>query len=65
MAIQEWYVPLYRNASFGRYSAQRVKYADFAGVYMTLDHKKFWSRKAAELRADELNAQPTTKESHD
>lgn len=58
----DWYVPPYRNASFGRYSAQRVKWADFAGVCMTLDRQKFWSRKAAELRADELNAQPTTKE---
>lgn len=51
----KWYVPLYKNASFGRYSAQYVKHADFAGVTMGLDTEKFWSRKAAELRADELN----------
>lgn len=56
MEKHDWYVPLYRNGSFGRYRAQRVKWATFAGVCMTLDRKAFWSRKKAEKRADELNA---------
>lgn len=56
MADRDWYVPDYRNAFLWRYRAQRVKWENFAGVCMTLDTKKFWTRKAAERRADELNA---------
>lgn len=52
----EWYVPLYRGAFLWRYRVQRVKYENFAGVCMTLDTKAYWTRAAAERRADELNA---------
>jgi hypothetical protein len=52
---RQWYVPPYRNAGL-RYRAQRVKWEDFAGVCMSMDTEKFWTREAAEQRAAELNA---------
>lgn len=56
MSDLDWYVPPYRNAFLWGYRAQRVKWADFAGVCMSLDERRFWTRKAAERRAAELNA---------
>lgn len=51
---KNWHAPAYRNAGLF-YRAQRVKWADFAGVCMKLDSQKFWTRKAAQRRAEELN----------
>lgn len=48
-----WHVTDYRNAGL-RYRVQRVKWADFAGVCLTLDRQKFWTRAGAEKRAAEL-----------
>lgn len=56
---KDWRIPLYRNAGL-RYRAQRVKWADFAGICMTLDRQRFWTRKAAESHANELNQQGRT-----
>ena len=56
MSDRDWYVPSYRNCLGTFYRAQRVKWADFAGVCMSLDRKVFWTRAAAERRAAKLNA---------
>ena len=57
MSDKNWHVPERRNAWPFWYRAWRVKWADFAGVCMTLDRQKFWTRKAAQRRADTLNQQ--------